>query len=268
MTRPCRLALLACLLSLAGCGGAHLAATAPTSRASTSATTHEGAPLAEHAAVSRFAAAYVRSLDGADTGSQLFDATATVRALAERAGSIPATRRRGTLLMTRLKPAAGIRDSYLLTARDQAHAFYAQMTLAEHDGRWRVAQLTPPDFLQALAAVNPSAPPPPSGSAGAERAARRFLRGYLPWLYGQAPRRTIIAATRRLLGGLAAQPPRIPPTMRALVPKVAAIAMQRCGHAWQALPNITDGQETYELALTLTQIHDRWLVSHVSSETR
>ena len=54
----------------------------------------------------------------------------------------------------------------------------------------------------------------------------------------------------------------------ALAPKVAAIAMQRRGHAWQALPNITDGQETYELALTLTQIHDRWLVSHVSSETR
>ena len=170
--------------------------------------------------------------------------------------------------MTRLRPAAGIRDSYLLTARDQAHAVYAQMTLAEHDGRWRVAQLTPPDFLQAFAAAGPPAPPPPSGSAGAESAARRFLRGYLPWLYGQAPRRAITAATRGLLAGLTAHPPRIPPAMRALAPTVAAIAMQRRGHTWRALPNITDGQETYELALTLTQIHDRWLVSHVSSEPR
>jgi hypothetical protein len=269
MTRPGRLALLASLLGLVGCGAAHPATTPPTSQASTTgATTHGGAPIAEHAAVSRFAAAYVRFLDGVATGRRLPDATASVRTLAERAGSIPASRQRGTLLMTQLTPAADIRNSYLLTARDRAHAVDAQMTLAERDGRWRVTQLTPPDFLQAFAAAGPSSPPAPSGSAGAERAARLFLRGYLPWLYGQVPRRGITAATRRLLAGFTAHPPRIPPTMRALAPTVAAIAMQRRGHAWQAFPNVTDGQETYELALTVTQNHDRWLVSHVSSETR
>ena len=53
--------------------------------------------------------------------------------------------------------------------------------------------------------------------------------------------------------------------MRSLHPKVAAIAMQRHGRGWQALPNITDGRETYELVLTITQTRGRWLVSGVSS---
>jgi hypothetical protein len=34
------------------------------------------------------------------------------------------------------------------------------------------------------------------------------------------------------------------------------------------LPNISDGRETYELVLTVTQTHGRWLVSTVSSTTR
>ena len=53
--------------------------------------------------------------------------------------------------------------------------------------------------------------------------------------------------------------------MRSLHPTVAAIAMQRHGGGWQALPNITDGRETYELVLTITQTRGRWLVSGVSN---
>ena len=54
--------------------------------------------------------------------------------------------------------------------------------------------------------------------------------------------------------------------MRSLHPKlVAAIAMQRHGGGWQALPNISDGRETYELVLTITQTRGRWLVSDVSN---
>jgi hypothetical protein len=47
-------------------------------------------------------------------------------------------------------------------------------------------------------------------------------------------------------------------------PKVAAIAMQRRGRGWQALANINDRQETYELVLTVVQTRRRWLVSNVS----
>ena len=68
-----------------------------------------------------------------------------------------------------------------------------------------------------------------------------------------------------LLADLNAHQPRIPATMQALRPKVEAIAMQRRGHGWQALPNISDGHETYELVLTVAQTRGRWLVSTVSS---
>ena len=53
--------------------------------------------------------------------------------------------------------------------------------------------------------------------------------------------------------------------MRSLHPKLAAIALQRHRGGWQALPNITDGRETYELVLTITQTRGRWLVSGVSN---
>lgn len=139
------------------------------------------------------------------------------------------------------------------------------MTLAEQHGCWLVVELTPPDFVQVFAPAGPPPAAPPPGSAGAANAARLFLRGYLPWLYGHAPLHAITDASRGLLANLKAHPPRVPPTMQSLQPKVAAIAMQRRGHGWQTLPNIGDGHETYELVLTVAQTHGRWLVSNVSS---
>jgi hypothetical protein len=219
----------------------------------------------EHAAASLFAAAYVQFLDGDSIASKLPDATASVRTLADQSGSIPAARRRGTLVMTQLRPAVGTTGSYLLTARDHAHSFYAQMTLAEQHGRWLVAQLTPPDFVQVFAPAGPPPPATPPGSAGAENAARLFLHGYLTWLYGHAPLHAITGASRVLLANLKAHPPRVPPTMQSVQPKVSAIAMQRRGRGWYALPNINDGHETYELVLTIAHTRGQWLVTNVSS---
>ena len=188
MTRPrSLLAVAACLLALAGCGGSHSKSDDVGRDTSRVDDADRDQRRGEHAAASLFAAAYVRFLDGAGTASGLPDATAGVRALAGRAGSIPAARRRGTLVMTQLRPAVGAAGSYLLTARDDAHAFYAQMTLAEQHGHWLVVELTPPDFVQVFAPAGPPPPAPPPGSAAAENAARLFLRGYLPWLYGHAP---------------------------------------------------------------------------------
>lgn len=257
------LAVTACALALAGCGGSHSRPTTPgaTRRASTAPSiTSRG----EQAAASLSAAAYVRFLNGRNTPSGLPDATSSVRALATRAGAIPAARRRGALVMSALRQAVGAGAGYLLTARDDTHAFYVQLTLAEQRRRWLVAELTPPDFVQVFAPRGPPLPAPTPGSAAPENAARLFLRGYLPWLYGQAPLHAINVASSELLASLRMHMPRVPPTMQALRPKVAAIAMQHHGRGWQALSNISDGHETYELVLTVAQTRNRWLVSNVS----
>lgn len=261
MTRPRSfLAVAACLLALAGCGGSHVTSGA-TRRASTPPTSTSG----EHAAASLFAAAYVRFLDGAATASGLPDSTPGARALAARGGSIPAARRRGTLLMTQLRLAPGATGGYLLSARDDAHTFYAQITLAERHGAWLVSALTPPDFVQVLAPAGPPPLAPAHGSTAPEIAAWRFLSGYLPWLYGHAPLRTITDATNGLLADLKAHPPRVPPTMQSLKPQVAAIAMQLHDGGWQAISNINDGRETYELVLTIAHTRGQWLITNVSS---
>ena len=131
--------------------------------------------------------------------------------------------------------------------------------------RWLIAGLQAPDLDSILHTQNRPIPQP-SGSATAARAARAFMGGYLPWLYGQRRASAIHHATAALLGQLEAHPPIIPPGLQGLHPRLAALGMQRHAPGWRALANVTDGHETYDLTLTLTVVggHGRWLVSDVS----
>jgi len=264
MTRP-RLLLAfitaASVVAIASCGSTDhpsRSTSAATRRASTSTS-------AEHVAGALFAAAYVRFIDGTGTAAALPDATMSVRVLAGQAGRVPAARRRGTLVLGELRAVKGQPGSYTLAASDAAHTFYATITVGQQHGRWLVGTLTPPDFVQALAPPGPSAPAAPPGSSAPEHAARAFLDGYLPWLYGQGPLRAIRDATATLVAGPQRRPPRVPLTVRSLHPELVAIALQRHRGAWQALPNVTDGRETYELVLTITQTRGHWLVSGVGN---
>jgi hypothetical protein len=217
-------------------------------------------------AASAFAAAYARFLDGADAASALPDTTRAVRAVASRAGAVPADRRRGPLVITQLQRADQLRNSYFLAARDRAHTFYAQLTLGRRrHGRWLVVQLTPPDFMQALAPAGPPGPAPPRGSRDAEVIAQRFLATYLPWLYGHASLTLMMPATPRVLARLERHPTGVPPAMRSLHGRVVAIAMRRDGGHWRALANVTDDHETYELVLAVTHMRGRWLVTDVGN---
>ncbi len=146
--------------------------------------------------------------------------------------------------------------------------FYASITVGTVAGRPLVVGVQTPDYAQIFART---APPPsqPAGSAAAERAARAFLAGYLPWQYGNGRVQTIRVQTiRDLTGGLRASlqatPPRAPPAVRSLHPRVRSLAMQHAsGGGWEALPVIFDGQQTYEVVLTVRQVGGRWLVSAV-----
>lgn len=259
----------------AGCGSAtstRHSSTAPgsmlgpsVSKSQTAAAPARSPNLNEGATAGAFASAYVRFLDGELGAGGLPDASAKVRALAARAGAIPPGKRRGTLMLVQLHPAAGVKGQYLLAARDAAHTVYAQLEVGVVAGQWTVSNLVPPDFVQSFAGPGPPAPAPPPGSAAAEGAARAFLSGYLPWLYGHGPLAAVRDASQALLTRLKANPPRIPPTMIALHASVVALGMQRDGPGWQALPNITDGEQSYELVLSVRRVKSRWLVSNIGS---
>ncbi len=268
--------LAACLALLAGCGAASSTPRGTRAAASSSASTASAAigPSRSSSAsrsqsprtvVELFAGAYARFLGGELTAAQLPDATPSVRRLAAAGGQVPPARRRGTLALASIKPALGVPGRWYLTARDLAHTFYTAVDVGERAGRPVVTGVETPDFEQVLAPPGPPSPPPPTGSQPALTAARVFLRGYLPWLYGEGPLSAIRDATSGLLAYLKAHTPIVPLTVQHLHPRVAAIAAQPDGGSWQALPNITDGDETYELVLCLQSNNGRWVVHAVAS---
>jgi hypothetical protein len=99
-------------------------------------------------------------------------------------------------------------------------------------------------------------------------AARRFLRTYLPFTYGQLPARTIRGAVPALRTRIAASPPEVPATIRRLHPRVTALTIIPAriidsGAGWAAIATVTDRLETYHVTVTLGQQHGRWLVTSI-----
>jgi hypothetical protein len=259
-TRPLFLVLIAPVL-ITGCGG-HIA-----KNSSSTSNAKRRSPAAivssrntEATIARRFATAYARYLDGKLPAAALPDATSTTRTQA--GPTIPPARRTGPLTIQSITPIPAT-ATFIVAWRDRARVFNAQLTLRWMSEAWLVVSVQSPD-LDTILATAPSPVPQPAGSGSAEHAANVFIGAYLAWLYRHAPLQAITTATAALLTGLKLSPPRIPPTMQARHPKVVAIAMQRRGHGWQALANIADGHETYELVLTVIQTRGRWLISNVS----
>jgi len=256
---------------LAGCGGStHTPSSgSPAASARSSSTSamasatrtdprRPASPSLLHAAMT-FAVAYAHYLDARLPAAALPDASAQVRA---QAGQVMSARaRRGPLAVKSVAPVPG-GSTFMAQLADRAHRFTIQLTLAPVSGRGLVVGVVPPDFDSL---VGPPTRPisQPAGSTAPAATARRFLHGYLPWLYGHEPVAVDAGATGALLGALKAHPPNIPPSMQGLHSRLAALGLQRQGGAWQALANVTDGRETYELILTLTQTRGRWFVSSV-----
>jgi hypothetical protein len=220
---------------------------------------HHAAPLTENHASAAFAAAYVQFLDGHGSADGLPYSSASVRGRAATGGQLPAGDRRGSLQLVGVKTSGP--DQIILSARNDKGILYAQETLTNTQRQgWRVTSLMTPDFEQAFAKGSSAAAPQPAGSAAAKQAARTFLAGFLPYYYGHGSAKAIRDATPALVKQLAAHPPNVPPTMTRLRGRVGAIGMQRIHTGWLALAEITDGQETYQLNLSLRSQHGRWLV--------
>jgi hypothetical protein len=117
-------------------------------------------------------------------------------------------------------------------------------------------------------AVSEEGRPPASSAgsradvAGAKRAARRFLSGYLPYSYGRA--QAIRAATSGLRRRLARQRPRVPTRERRLRPRLVLLQSDAVDHRRaRLLALVGDGVRRYTLRLELARTRGGWSVSDV-----
>jgi hypothetical protein len=107
----------------------------------------------------------------------------------------------------------------------------------------------------------------PAGPAGrvpegVERAARRFLRAYLPFVYGRGPARAIQPATAALRARLARSRVRVPPAARRRYPRVVALRLRAAAAGRFAVSaRIEDGgQARYPIELVAARRDGRWRV--------
>jgi hypothetical protein len=133
--------------------------------------------------------------------------------------------------------------------------------------------LAPPEPTRPTAPAplspGPSPQRPAQGPpAAAVRAARRFLAGYLRYLYGHGRARQIRGATPRLRRRLAAHPPRVSPATRKRRPRIIGIKGAAAGHGrWTLTARIADGSGArYSLALEVARSPDGFLVARLEGD--
>ena len=116
-------------------------------------------------------------------------------------------------------------------------------------------------------------PAPTGGRSATEQAAlaaaRRFLKGYLPYSYGRGSASRIDAVAAPLAATLRRSPPRVPariandPSLRPrAVDLEVASANGDLGYDLDAA--IDDGKRSYTITLAVRPDRDRWLVAAVS----
>lgn len=131
----------------------------------------------------------------------------------------------------------------------------------------------PPRVVEPIPAPPPQAPDAkgvegsaaPSGNlpAPVERAARRFLAGYLAYLYGAGEVAEIEAASPALERRLRCEPPRVSPATRRRDPRVVALAARRLDRGrYLVTATVADGGVAeYPIELTLARRDGRWRVT-------
>ena len=88
-------------------------------------------------------------------------------------------------------------------------------------------------------------------------AGRRFLAGYLPYLYGHAHPPTFEGAAATLRRLLISRPPRVAQAMRRRQPRLTGLAGHRLADplAWVLTARIADGRATYSIDLVIATGH-------------
>lgn len=113
-----------------------------------------------------------------------------------------------------------------------------------------------------------AAPPGGVPSRGVESAARRFLGGYLRYIYGHGPASEIRAASPQLARRLRRGRPRVSPATRQRRPRIAELSARSLGARTElAVATIDDGGAArYPIELVLERRGGRWRVARVGSD--
>jgi hypothetical protein len=119
-----------------------------------------------------------------------------------------------------------------------------------------------------LAAPAPTAPTPPPIPSVVERSARRFLAGYLRFIYGRAEAGEIEAAAPALRRRLARTRLRVPPATRRRRPRVLELEAQRLPSGAVAIrAEVADGGVAhYPVHLKVRRVGGRWTVVEAGSD--
>jgi hypothetical protein len=222
---------------------------------SSSSSTTVSVRLTPRSAVMRFAQSYGEYLDGRRPAVRVAEASTIDVGI-----RVAPNARTGRLQVTRVSPAPLGRPSGFVL-RNRTHTMRFTVTIARVHDTYLVRSFTAPD-LDSVAQGPPRAIGQPHGSASAQRTARRFLTGFLAWVYGHGKASAIVNSTPQLGRQLKGPSPAQVST-RSLDPQVVAIGMVRTRGGWSAEANITDSQRAYELQLTLIPAGGGWAVSDV-----
>ena len=100
----------------------------------------------------------------------------------------------------------------------------------------------------------------------AQRAARRFLAGYLPYTYGRRSPDRIAAATAALVRQLDNERPRVPARERGRRARVVLVQADAAGPVRaEATALVSDGARRYTVPLKLARQRSGWKVTDVES---
>ena len=102
----------------------------------------------------------------------------------------------------------------------------------------------------------------PADVASAKRAARAFLAGYLPYIYGHHGAARLRGASGALRHQLATHPPRVPARERQRHPRLVTVQSNGVSpdHA-EIAALVDDGHRHYTIVLELTRRGRRWLIT-------
>lgn len=104
--------------------------------------------------------------------------------------------------------------------------------------------------------------------AAAARATRRFLTGYLPFLYGRATAGSVRGTTPSVLRALRRSRARVTPAQRRRHPRVAGLTVtgQTTDSAIATVTIADGGPVPYRQSLTLERRAGRWLIADLGND--